>query len=196
MKLKQEVVPTWDGDMDTVVRWIAKVNDLARYGKTVRKQLGSIVPRRLQGAAETWYFSLPKTTRLHLETDWKHLRHKMIKYYMNRKWLENIRRKGRSAHYRETGYARETPSKYFIQKVDLLNTGFNYDNSELMMEVMEGAPPSWSTILTTQAYDTAEELQDAIRYHETILMRLETEDTKTAISRDYNQKRSTFTTIS
>ncbi|KAG7096174.1 hypothetical protein E1B28_006847 [Marasmius oreades] len=91
LKLKQEVVPIWDGNTDSIVRWISKVNDLARYGKKVRQQLGSIVPRRLQGSAEIWYFSLSKETRLDLEADWKHLRQRIVDYYMNRKWLNNVR---------------------------------------------------------------------------------------------------------
>ncbi|KAK1215716.1 hypothetical protein PQX77_021659 [Marasmius sp. AFHP31] len=159
MKLKQEVVPTWDGDMDSIVCWIAKVNNIARYGKKVRKQLGSIVPRRLQGSAETRYFSLPKTTRLRLETDWKHLRHKMIKYYMNHKWLENIRCKARAACYRKTGHTQESPSE--------AHDGTYGESTALMV-----------TILTTQAYDTAKELQNAIRYHESTLIWLEPETAK------------------
>ncbi|TDL15377.1 hypothetical protein BD410DRAFT_732786, partial [Rickenella mellea] len=44
---------------------------------------------------------------------------------------------------------------------------------EIIMEVMEGAPTHWMTILTTQSYDTLEQFQKAIRYHEDILMALD-----------------------
>jgi len=41
------------------------------------------------------------------------------------------------------------------------------------MEVMDGAPASWNTVLTTQLYDTALDFQSAIRFHKDTLMRLD-----------------------
>ncbi|KAJ3898347.1 hypothetical protein F5879DRAFT_994907 [Lentinula edodes] len=52
MRLKQDTVPTWDGDTNTIVRWIKRVNDLAKKSRKLCKQLGSIVPRRLEGSAQ------------------------------------------------------------------------------------------------------------------------------------------------
>ena len=48
----------------------------------------------------------------------------------------------------------------------------NLDDSEIIMEVMDTAPASWSTILTTQSYKHVVEFQSAIRYHEDSLLRL------------------------
>ncbi|THU86127.1 hypothetical protein K435DRAFT_868588 [Dendrothele bispora CBS 962.96] len=71
-KLKHDTVPQWDGNTDSIIRWILKVNDLASYSPAVNQQLGSIVPRRLQGTAEVWYFSIPLAKRRKLEESWDH----------------------------------------------------------------------------------------------------------------------------
>jgi hypothetical protein len=55
LKLKYENVPTWDGNTDTIIRWMLKINDIARESSTVFRQLGRIVPKRLEGSAEIWY---------------------------------------------------------------------------------------------------------------------------------------------
>jgi hypothetical protein len=42
-----------------------------------------------------------------------------------------------------------------------------------MMEIMEGAPATWNTLLTTQLYRNRVEFQQAIRFHEDTLMKLD-----------------------
>jgi len=49
---------------------------------------------------------------------------------------------------------------------------YSLEDSELILEIMEGAPASWNTILTTQLYPDAVEFQEAIRFHEANLMRM------------------------
>ncbi|KDR65015.1 hypothetical protein GALMADRAFT_82397 [Galerina marginata CBS 339.88] len=86
-------------------------------------------------------------------------------------------------------YSEETPSEYYIRKSDLLNTVYTLDDSEIILEVMEGAPANWNTILTTQLYLTVVEFQAAIRFHEDTLMRLDghiKRDLSNALPRDQN----------
>ncbi|RDB19963.1 hypothetical protein Hypma_012730 [Hypsizygus marmoreus] len=172
-KLKFENVPKWDGNTDTIVRWLSKVNNIARMSVTVFNQLGSVVPRRFKGPAETWYWSLPSPYRDEVEQNWDTLRSCISSYYMNRKWLDKQKARATRAHYRETGYGRETPSEYYIRKAELLNTVYTLDDSEVILEIMEGAPANWNTVLTTQLYTDVIEFQSAIRFHEDTLMRLE-----------------------
>lgn len=49
---------------------------------------------------------------------------------------------------------------------------YNLEDSELILEIMEGAPACWNTILTTQLYVDSVEFQEAIRFHEDNLMRM------------------------
>ncbi|THU89895.1 hypothetical protein K435DRAFT_821263 [Dendrothele bispora CBS 962.96] len=55
----------------------------------------------------------------------------------------------------------------------LAQTTYDLDDSEIISEVMEGAPANWSTILTTQSYETTMDFQSAIKYHEDTLLELD-----------------------
>jgi len=171
-KLKLSDVPQWDGNTDTIILWLSKINNLARYSEKINDQLGSIVPQRLQGAAESWYWSLPLSYRNKIEISWTMLKAAISRYYMNRKWLDKQKARATLAYYREASHNKETPSEYYIRKSELLNTVYNLEDSELILEIMEGAPACWNTILTTQLYVDAVEFQEAIRFHEDNLMRM------------------------
>ncbi len=166
-------VPTWNGDPDTIVSWILKVNDLTAMSDLVFQDLGRIIPKRLSGDADKWYYSLPLQYRLDLERNWATLREGITDYYMNRHWWECQKDRARSATYRQPGQARETPSEYYIHKSKLLNTAFSLTDSEMISQVMDGAPLNWNTVLTTQLYRTAVEFQASIRYHKDQLLRLD-----------------------
>lgn len=149
---------------------------MARESTTVFQQLGRVVPRRLEGQAEVWYWSLPIQYRSEIEQNWDTLRHAFTTYFLNRKWLDQQRGKANRATYRDSGHSRESPSEYFIRKSELLNTVFTMDDSEIILEVMDGAPSTWNTILTTQMYRDIVEFQAAIRYHEDALMKLDQQE--------------------
>jgi hypothetical protein len=85
LKLKYENVPKWDGNVDTIVRWMLKINDIARESEVVFQQLGRVVPKRLEGAAEVWYWSLPVNYRSEVEKNWDTLRQAFATYFLNRK---------------------------------------------------------------------------------------------------------------
>jgi len=70
LKLKFDNVPKWDGNTDTIARWFLKVNVLAKLSSTIFEQLGTVVPKRLEGSAETWYWSLPIAYRSRIEENW------------------------------------------------------------------------------------------------------------------------------
>lgn len=173
IKLKIDSVPTWNGDTDTLVRWITKVNNLASMSHSTFTQLGMVVPRRLEGSAEIWYWSLPANFRRSVERNWDTLRTAITGYYMNRRWLDKQKTRALRAYYREPPHSKETPSEYYIRKRELLDTVLTLDDSELITEIMEGAPANWNTILTTQLYDTAMEFQTGLRFYEETLMRLD-----------------------
>jgi len=91
---------------------------------------------------------------------------------MNCKWLDKQKGRATRAYYRELRHSKETPSEYYIRKSELLNTIYSLEDSELILEIMEGTPASWNTILTTQLYLNAVEFQEAISFHEDSLVRM------------------------
>ncbi len=96
-----------------------------------------------------------------------------MSYYMNSRWLDKQKTQALHAYYREPPHSKETPSKYYIRKRELLDTVLTLDDSELITEIMEGAPANWNTVLTTQLYNTAMEFQSGLRFYEETLMQLD-----------------------
>ncbi|KAH9856083.1 hypothetical protein C2E23DRAFT_882214 [Lenzites betulinus] len=172
-KLKTDVVPAWDGNTDTLARWILRINSIAKKSNTIREQLGTVVPQRLTGSAEEWYFSLPEDVREECEQNWENVRDEIGNYYMNRSWQEKTRRQALAIRYRESGHTRELPSQYFIRKRELLELVYEHSQSELITEIMTGAPLAWRTILTPRLYRSTADLQRAIKLHEDDLLELD-----------------------
>ena len=132
MKLKPETVPTWDGNENTLARWVEKVGQLADTSPDIFRELGKIVPRRFTNSAETWYYSIPPRSRKPMEQDWGTLKTAIADYWMNHSWLEDQKFRAHNVRYREAGHSCETPSKYVIRKMDLIRLVYDYIDSEII----------------------------------------------------------------
>ena len=56
-KLKLDAIPTWDGNLKNLRRWLLQVHSLVKRSSVIFKQLGTLVPTQLTGSAEVWYYS-------------------------------------------------------------------------------------------------------------------------------------------
>lgn len=172
MRLKPDHVPSWDGNSDTLARWVSKLDRLARSSVDVHRELGKIVPRRLEDSAEAWYYSIPESKRDYYETDWTSMKEAIAAYWMNYHWLQKQKIRATRTRYREPGQTREMPSEYVIRKLDLISLVYSYNDQETIQVIMEEAPDTWATVLNAQGYRTIEEFQNAVKYHEDSLAKL------------------------
>ena len=172
LKLKLDAIPTWDGNPEGLRRWLLKLNSLAKRSQTVFKQLGMLVPTRLTGSAEIWYYSQSVETCDRIEQDWNTLRSAIGEYYMNRAFLDKQKARANHALYRDTSNGRETPSEYVIRKLELLQFVYNYTDKELINEIMEGAPSYWTPIVTPHLFQDLEQFQQSVKFHEDSLLKL------------------------
>ncbi|EIW52987.1 uncharacterized protein TRAVEDRAFT_85304, partial [Trametes versicolor FP-101664 SS1] len=92
------------------------------------------------------------------EQDWEYIRNQIGDYFMNRSWMEKTRKQALAIRYRDSGCPRELPSQYFIRKRELLELAYENSESELISDIMAGAPRVWNTILTPRIYRTTSEL--------------------------------------
>ncbi|KZP04508.1 hypothetical protein FIBSPDRAFT_685697, partial [Athelia psychrophila] len=159
-------VPSWDGNDDTLTRWINRVNALAILSDDVQEELGSIVPRRFTGNAEIWYYSIHQDVRSRYERSWTTLREAITGYYMNDQWLERQRIRATSARFRDATSPRELPTEYVLRKLNLIDMVYNYTQTEQIRLIMQEAPSAWTPIIQPQNCRTMVELQNAIKYHE------------------------------
>ncbi|RDX42388.1 hypothetical protein OH76DRAFT_1304501, partial [Lentinus brumalis] len=168
-----DIVPTWDGDASSLARWVIRVNAIAKKSDTIRAQLGTIVPQRLTGRAERWYYSLPEPRREDCERGWDEIRAVIGSFYMNRSWLDKTRKEALALKYRERGHEHEYPSDYFIRKKELLELAYDNSEREINADIMAGAPFSWHTLIPVDSFDSTEELQTALKLREEELLRVE-----------------------
>ncbi|KZP01807.1 hypothetical protein CALVIDRAFT_464778, partial [Calocera viscosa TUFC12733] len=165
-----DLVETWDGDPDTLSRWIQSIDRLARRSKLIEEQLGDVVPDRLKDRARDWFYTMPPSVRDMASASWTMLRRYIQEHFMNRAWLDHQKGRAICASYRDEDNRKETPSDYFNRKVELLTLVFTLSDSEIILEVMNAAPAFWRTIIDTSRLGTYLELQNAIKYHEEALM--------------------------
>ena len=128
--------------------------------------MGEIIPLRLRKGAEKWFFSLPLSYHQEASRNWETIKDMIGAYYMNHAWLDRQKARAKCASFRESGYSYETLSEYYVQKAELLRLVSKLSDSELIMEVMNGAPAFWHTVIDAQRCETAVEFQSAIKYHE------------------------------
>jgi hypothetical protein len=136
-KLKPDIIPVWNGDETALGRWISQVNELALRSSSVFKGLGDIVPTRFRDKAQSWWYSLEDAHRLLVSQDWDTLKEEIRTYWMNQAWIERTQRKALRARYREPGFAQESPTDYYIRKVELLSLVYNFTPSQVMSEVLQ-----------------------------------------------------------
>ena len=85
---------------------------------------------------------------------------------MNRVWLDRQKSRANKVHYREPGHSSESPTAYYIRKSELLLLVYQMNNSEIMMEIMNGAPTFWGTIIDPHCCWNLVEFAAAIKYYE------------------------------
>lgn len=106
---------------------------------------------------------------------------------MNRTFLDKQKAQANKVSYRDVGNTRELPSEYVICKLELLQFVYNYTDNELINEIMEGAPSYWMPIVMPHLYQSLEEFQLAIKFHEDSLMRAGSEVTPVVRNQFYSK---------
>lgn len=168
--MKPELIEEWDGNEDTLVDWIEAVNVLAQRSPVAYEQLGQLVPMRLKGRARNWWTSLTRSQRTQASSNWGSLKKEIARYFMTRRWLDRGRIRAQQCKFRDQNAPSESPSEYFIRKYKLLSTTEDYDDSLMIMSIMDGAPLQWQSVIDTSSLVTPAQLQQKIQYHEDALL--------------------------
>lgn len=171
-KLKPDIIPTWDGSDHTILRWITQLDELSQRSASVFKGMGDVVPTRFRDKAAAWWFSLPADYRERVSSDWDSLKQEIKAYWMNQSWVEKAQLRALKASYREPGHVRETPTEYYIRKLELLKFVYKFSPIQTMSEILLKAPRLWSTVLNPRTFSDLASFQTAIKYNEDLLIEL------------------------
>ena len=135
-----------------------------------------MVPLRLTGRASQWFMSQTEQVQLQFQTDWTHLKLAIANYFMNRHWLNKMKEKAIHMKYRQKDHDQETPTDYFIRKLEVLHLVHDLTDPETIMEVMNGAPREWLPFVDTSRMTTVQDLQSTLKYHEETLIHIADHD--------------------
>ena len=171
MRIKPESVPEWDGNADTLARWLSKINQLAGKSENIHKELEKVIPCRFTGSAESWYYSISERDRRKLEKSWDTLKEGISAYWMNHDWLSKQKLRASRATFREPGHSQESPSEFVIHKKDLVSLVYDYSDTELIKFITESVPGNWHAIVHTLSMKTFREFQNSVKYYEDTLAR-------------------------
>ena len=171
-KLKPEIIPTWDGDDSTILRWMTQLDELSQRSTSVFIGMGDVVPTRFRDRASAWWYSLPVSHCEKVSVNWEELKKEIQSYWMNRSWVDKTQVRALEAKYREPGHSRETPTEYYIRKLELLKFVYKFSPTQMMTEILKKAPRLWGTVLNPRAYPDLAAFQTAIKYNEDLLIEL------------------------
>jgi hypothetical protein len=171
-KLKVDIVPTWDGDEIALGKWIAQVNELAQRSKSVFEGLGDVVPTRFKDKAREWWYSLDEYDRLVSSKNWYTLRERIRTYWMNQSWINRMQSKAIRARFREPGHGNESPSEYYIRKVELITLVYNFTHKQIINEILKTAPTIWQSVLQPMNLHSLQQFQTALKFNEENLNQL------------------------
>ena len=85
-KIKWDLVPEWDGEGDTAVKWITEVENFARFGPQAAVELGVIAPTRFTGRLKMMWSMLSDETWAGASRSWQHLSQWVIMNYLGNHW--------------------------------------------------------------------------------------------------------------
>ena len=93
--------------------------------------------------------------------------------FRNTNWLEKQKPRANRVRFREAGHQRESPSEYVIRKMELLTLVYSYTDTKTIQAIMMEVPGPWASIINPQYQKTRRDFQNAVKYHEEFLEKLE-----------------------
>jgi hypothetical protein len=168
--LKMSDILEWDGNPDTPADWVIGINNLSNWSTAIFNGLGKVIPLQLTGRVKDWYDTQPRRYHEQITQDWHTMHVAISEFFMNRPWLDKQKNKAIKAHFRDINQSSESPLDYIIRKWKLLSMTYLLSDTELILEVMNGAPQYWRTVIDTSMMTTFQQLQISIKHHEEILL--------------------------
>jgi hypothetical protein len=148
MRMKPaDLIPEWDGDPDTLMKWLQTLSKLEARGIQMANQLPKIVPFRLTDDAKSWFDQFSGAEQLFLMNHWDNFKEVMCRFFWTPTWVANAKSKALAAKYRDSSHSRETPSQFLMRKKELIDMVHQWNDVDIIAEIAKSAPNQWRTIV-------------------------------------------------
>ncbi|KIK05316.1 hypothetical protein K443DRAFT_91526, partial [Laccaria amethystina LaAM-08-1] len=175
-KLKQEDLPTWDGNPNTAIEYFWKVQQQASLGGYIPSALGYWLWLKLKEGSDvqTWFATLPSDEQARMRGHWVDYLKGIKEGYLGRNWQFDIGEVYKAQYFRQPGHERELPKAFITRRIMYTRMLAKSDDGgplEVHL-VMARAPLAWRTILILENIKSSSRLYAKAVEHETALLEI------------------------
>ena len=116
-KLKQEDLPTWDGNPSTAIQYFWRVQQCATLGGYIPAALGYWLWLKLKEGSDvqTWFATLPFAEQSRMRGHWVDYLKGIKEGYLGRTWQFDIGEEYKNQYFRQPGFERELPKSFIAR---------------------------------------------------------------------------------
>jgi len=118
-KLKQEDLPTWDGNPNTVIEYFWKVQQQASLGGYIPSALGYWLWLKLKEGSDiqTWFATLSFAEQSKMRGHWVNYLKGIKENYLGHNWQFDIGEAYRQQYFRQPGHEKELPKTFITRRI-------------------------------------------------------------------------------
>jgi len=173
-KLKQEDLPTWDGNLNTAIEYFWKVQQQVSLGGYIPSALGYWLWLKLKEGSDvqTWFATLSFAEQSKMRGHWVDYLKGIKENYLGHNWQFDIGEAYRQQYFRQPGHEKELPKTFITRRIMYTRMLAKSDDGgplEVHL-VMSRAPLSWRPILVLENIKSSSLLYTkAVEHKESLL---------------------------
>ena len=187
-KLKQEDLPTWDGNPDTAIEYFWKVQQQATLGGYIPSALGYWLWLKLKEGSDVqnWFATLSFAEQSRMRGHWVDYLKGIKENYLGHTWQFDIGEAYKQQYFRQPGHEKELPKTFITRRIMYTRMLAKSDDGgplEVHL-VMARAPLAWRTILVLENIKSSSMLYTKAVEHEESLLAISKNQNTTVITAD------------
>ena len=173
-KLKQEDLPTWDGNPNTAIEYFWKVQQQATLGGYIPSALGYWLWLKLKEGSDVqnWFATLSFAEQSTMRGHWVDYLKGIKEKYLGHNWQFDIGEAYKQQYFRQPGHEKELPKTFITRRIMYTRMLAKSDDGgplEVHL-VMARAPLAWRTILVLENIKSSSLLYTKAVEHEESLL--------------------------
>ena len=174
LKLKQEDLPTWDGNPSTAIQYFWCVQQCTTLGGYIPAALGYWLWLKLKEGSDVqyWFATLPFAEQTKMRGHWVDYLKGIKEGYLGRTWQFDIGEDYKNQYFRQPGFEHELPKSFIARRIMYTRMlAKSHDGGPLEVHlVMAKAPLSWQTILVLENITSSSLLYTKAAEHQQSLL--------------------------
>ena len=185
-KLKQEDLPTWDGNPNTAIEYFWKVQQQATLGGYIPSALGYWLWLKLKEGSDVqnWFATLSFAEQSRMRGHWVDYLKGIKEKYLGHNWQFDIGEAYKQQYFRQPGHEKELPKTFIARRIMYTRMLAKSDDGgplEVHL-VMARAPLAWRTILVLENIKSSSLLYTKAVEHEDSLLAISKSQSTTVIT--------------